>query len=209
MKKIIFAIIFIPSTLFAEQTVINSYNDAKNNYFYTKLYVNNTGVSLYCGIQRPIKIGGGRSIEHVMPASWIAQHFGCSNRDCNKIHYKYAEADLHNLWIAVRNINSSRSNFIFGEIKGENRFDYCPAFERTYNSKFNIVEPRDSVKGDIARSLLYMNAEYGVTLKGMLLMLKEWSRLDPPDEHENWRNERINQLQGTRNKFIDDYIYIK
>ena len=72
-----------------------------------------------------------------------------------------------------------------------------------------IIEPRDSIKGDIARSLLYMNAEYGVKLKGMLLMLKEWSRLDPPDEHEIWRNERINQLQGTRNKFIDDYIYTK
>ena len=54
-----------------------------------------------------------------------------------------------------------------------------------------------------ARSLFYMKDEFD--LKGMLPMLKRWNRIDPPAEHEHWRNERIFELQGTRNKFIDNY----
>jgi deoxyribonuclease-1 len=193
----------------AEQTVIRDYNDARNNYFYDQIYIGNTGESLYCGINRPIfdNIGKHKSLEHVMPADWMAEHFGCPNRnECDNTTYKHAEGDLHNLWIAVKNINSSRSDHLFGETDvGEARFDYCPLFVRTYSPNPIVVEPRDSVKGNIARSLFYMKDEYGFDLKGMLPMLKRWNRLDPPAEHEHWRNERIFELQGTRNKFIDNY----
>jgi len=33
-----------------------------------------------------------------------------------------------------------------------------------------------------------------------------WNRLDPPEEYEHWRNDLIFELQGTRNKFIDNYF---
>ena len=69
-----------------------------------------------------------------------------------------------------------------------------------------FIEPRNSVKGNIARSLFYMRTEYGYPLHGMKSMLKRWNRLGPPGEHEHWRNERIFELQGTRNKFIDNYF---
>jgi len=209
MKLIIILILTLPTALFAEQTVINDYEDARNNYFYKQLYINNVGESLYCGITRPIPttVGGGRSLEHVYPASWMADEHGCKNRDtCNVSFYKHAEGDLHNLWLAVRNINSSRSNNLYGEVDGEHRFAYCPDFERTYSPEEIFVEPRDSVKGNIARSLFYMHTAYGYSLRDMLSMLKRWNRLDPPDEHEHWRNERINELQGTRNQYIDDYF---
>ena len=45
-----FAALFLPSVLLAGQTVIQNYNDARDNYFYDKLYTGNTGESLYCGI---------------------------------------------------------------------------------------------------------------------------------------------------------------
>lgn len=195
----------------AEQTVTNDYEDARDNYFYDQLYIGTTEESLYCGIKRPIQdsIGKQRSLEHVMPADWMAEHFGCPNRDnCDNTIYKHAEGDLHNLWLAVKNINSSRSDHPFGEIsegQDESRFSYCPLFVRTYSPNPVIVDPRDSVKGNIARSLFYMKDEYGFDLKGMLPMLKRWNRLDPPGEHEHWRNERIFELQGTRNIFIDNY----
>lgn len=205
MKKVLLIILFMPFTLMAEQTVIRDYNDARDNFFYDQLYVGSVGESLYCGITRPITVGGGKSLEHVMPADWMAEHFGCPNRDCNNSTYKHAEGDLHNLWLAVKNINSSRSDNLFGEVEGENRFSYCPDFERSYSPNPALVEPRDAVKGNIARSLLYMHDEYGFDLKGMLPMLKRWNRSDPPDENEHWRNDRINTLQGTRNKFIDNY----
>ena len=202
-----FLICLLSSTVLAEQTVIRDYNDARNNYFYDQLYIGNTGESLYCGINRPIfdNVGKHRSLEHVMPADWMAEHFGCDNRDCDNVEYKHAEGDLHNLWLAVKSINSSRRDHLFGEIDGENRFAYCPDFERTYGSSPAYIEPRNSVKGNIARSLFYMHDEYGFDLKGMLPMLKKWNRLDKPNEHEHWRNDRIFKLQGTRNKFIDNY----
>lgn len=205
IKYILALALLGPSNLFAEQNIINDYHDARDNYFYDKLYIGVVGESLYCGESRPISVGNGRSLEHVMPADWMAEHFGCPNRnECDNQTYKHAEGDLHNLWIAVRSINSSRSDNLFGEIDGERRFDYCPKFERTYGSDV-LVEPRDSVKGNIARSLFYMHDEYRFDLKGMKLMLKRWNRLDPPAEHEHWRNERIFELQGTRNKFIDNF----
>lgn len=207
MKQILLLIFLLPSHILAEQTVINNYEDARDNYFYNKLYIETTGESLYCGEARPISVGNGRSLEHIMPADWMAEHFGCPNRnECDNQTYKHAESDLHNLWLAVKSINSSRSDNLYGEIpngEGEARFDYCPEFNRTYGSDA-IVEPRDSVKGNIARSLFYMHDEYGFDLKGMKPMLKRWNRLDKPNEHEHWRNERIFELQRTRNKFIDN-----
>ena len=182
-------------TVTAEQTVIDDYEDARDNYFYTKLYIGTTGESLYCGIQRPIQvsIGKQRSLEHVMPADWMAEHFGCPNRnECDNATYKHAEGDLHNLWLPVKNINSSRSDHPFGEMpegQGESRFDYCPLFVRTYSPNPVIVEPRDSVKGNIARSLFYMKDEYGFDLKGMLPMLiifvltSASDQLHPPPFH--------------------------
>ena len=44
---------FIPGLL-AEQTAISDYVDARDNYFYDQLYTGTLGVSLYCGIKRPI-----------------------------------------------------------------------------------------------------------------------------------------------------------
>jgi hypothetical protein len=102
----------------AEQTVINDYDGARDNYFDDQLYIGNTGESLYYGIARPIfdNVGKHRILEHVMPADWMAEHFGCPNRnDCNNTTYKHAEGDLHNLWLAVKNINSSRSDRLFGD----------------------------------------------------------------------------------------------
>ena len=107
----ILCLIFV-SGLQAEQTVITNYDEARDNYFYDQLYTGTIGESLYCGITRPISaIGKRRTLEHVMPAQWMAEHFSCPDRDhCNNTTYKHAEADLHNLWLAVSNINSSRSN---------------------------------------------------------------------------------------------------
>ena len=162
----------------AEQTVINNYADARDNYFYDKLYINNTGESLYCGLSRPFSVGGGRSLEHVYPADWMATEHRCDNRNCADPKYKHAEGDLHNLWLAVKGINSSRGDKLYGEIEGENRFEYCPEFERSYSPNPPFIEPRDSVKGDIARSLFYMYTEYGYPLYRMKSMLKRWNRLD-------------------------------
>ena len=148
--------------------------------------------------------------------------FKCSDRDeCTDKGFQRAEADLHNLWPAIKNINSSRQELPFGEITGESqskkekdrakrklkKFDtYCPDYARTYKGSGNvdIVEPRDSVKGDIARSLLYMMDSYDLKLPyGMeLVMLLKWHLADPPDKIERLRNLEFEKLQGTKNPYI-------
>lgn len=49
-----------------------------------------------------------------------------------------------------------------------------------------------------------MHAEYGLPINPeMVPILKQWNRDDPPSCHEMRRNNTIEELQGTRNKFID------
>jgi len=85
-------------------------------------------------------------------------------------------------------------------------------------------EPRDAVKGDVARMLFYMDVRYEGTdgyvnlevtesspplgnnepILGVLPTLLEWHRNDPVDEWEINRNNIIyNNYQNNRNPFID------
>ena len=81
-------------------------------------------------------------------------------------------------------------------------------------------EPRDAVKGDVARMLFYMDVRYhgqgGLvdlrlvdevdtrgTMLGRLCTLLRWHRQDPPDDLERRRHERIAAIQGNRNPFVD------
>jgi len=195
----------------AEQTVINNYADARDNYFWSKLYIDNKGESLYCGLNRPFPQAEKESIEHVYAADWMAKHYGCSDRNCDHPDYKRAEGDLHNLWPEIQRINSSRGKSLYNEIEPDHkRFPHlCDDYERSSKSGDipAYVEPRELVKGNIARSIFYMYIEYGLPVPGdMKAMLKRWNRLDPPGEHEHWRNDFIFELQGTRNTFIDNYF---
>lgn len=169
----------------------------------------------YCG--QPID-AHPRYIEHVMPANWMVEQYRengqpeCIDRDdCPVSEYGFAEADLHNMWPAISNVNSSRRNHPLDELddadnhhhSGFNeRFNYSD-FERRGGSNA-AVEPRDSVKGELSRSLLYMSEEYGVPLRGMRAMLERWNQDDPADFREMWRNEAIFRLQGNRNRFITE-----
>lgn len=211
MKKLAFLILpFILFPTFSAwaggQSIIPDYATARGTFLWKKLYTDG-GTSLYCNIS--FDPGGKLTGEHVYSASWIAAHHGCPNRDeCEALDYKRAEADLHNLWPALGNINSSRGNLNFAEIPGEGERKKkdlgCDDYERTSGSEA-VVEPQDSVKGEIARSLFYMHTEYGLPLRGMKKMLKKWNRQDQPDEMEHWRNDLIEELQGTRNPFIDNF----
>jgi deoxyribonuclease-1 len=189
------------------QTVISDYATAQRRFFSTELYPKG-GRDLYCSV--PFTIDRRVTIEHVYAADWIATHHGCRNRkECPIPAYGFAEGGLHNLWPAIGAINSSRRDKLFGEIPGS-KFTLPPpsvsdlkcAYKRTTGQNA-IVEPSDSVKGDIARSLFYMHIEYDLDLKGMLRMLKRWNAADPPNAQERSRNNQIEKLQGTRNQFID------
>ena len=95
----------------------------------------------------------------------------------------------------------------------------------SYGNKWNntFFEPRDEVKGDLARAMFYLVVRYddpqeldlelseSVTSSssnktgqlGILSVLLEWHKLDPVSEKELERNEKAYKIQGNRNPFID------
>ncbi|MGX5386870.1 endonuclease I family protein [Bacillus thuringiensis] len=124
--------------------------------------------------------------------------------------------DLHHLRATDVSVNSSRGNLDFDN-GGVNHFE---ATECKYDS--DSWEPRDSVKGDIARMLFYMavryegdNGEIDLELNekvnnnkdpymGKLSVLLKWNEQDPVDDLERKRNEVIfTKYQHNRNPFID------
>ncbi len=69
------------------------------------------------------------------------------------IPFRYMEADLHNLQPAIGEVNGLRSNYSMAMIPGEKReFGKCDV--EIEGSK---VEPRPDIRGDIARTYMYMD----------------------------------------------------
>ena len=124
--------LFFGSLALAGQTVIANYEEARDDFFWPQLYADG-GETLYCGVT--FDSGSGLSVEHVYAAQWMAEAAGCPNRnECDVELFHHAAADLHNLWPAMRSINSSRGDQLFGEILGEDerRFEsFCSDYERT------------------------------------------------------------------------------
>jgi len=173
--------------------------------FWNKLY-SSGGETLYCGKKFNGNFDRAINIEHVMPMSWAIRKFKCTDRaSCRKrfSEFNRLESDMHNLYPALKNINRLRGSYPFAIISGESRqFGRCD-FEISKSRR--VVEPRESVRGNIARSILYMHHVYGIkirTKQGNLL--KKWNLQDLPDNNEKRRNNRIEKIQGNRNPFIDN-----
>ncbi len=178
--------------------------------FWSKLYPNG-GETIYCGRKFGSNRGRSINIEHIFPMSWAMNKFECRDRNhCRNTSREFnrIEADMHNLYPARQEINSARSSYAFGVIKGEKRyFGKCDFEVNKYQRR---AEPRPEVRGNIARSMFYMQQKYGLTIfKKQGELLKQWHRQDPPDAEERRRNQIIEKIQGSRNQFIDqpDLVY--
>ncbi|MDH5377088.1 MAG: endonuclease [Gammaproteobacteria bacterium] len=133
-----------------------------------------------------------------------------------------AYTDLHHLRPSDRHINSDRRDWDFDE--GGKSYNRCQCKRKKVDKNSGSFEPPHQVKGDIARMLFYMDVRYegedesktpdlvlsdrltqaGDVSIGKLCVLLRWHRNDPPDSVEKRRNQRIKELQGNRNPFIDD-----
>lgn len=209
MKKLTLILLLFPLCSLG-QDVIQTYDEARDKHFWKKLYKDG-GNTLYCDL----KFSGGTdhkskklSVEHIMPASWMSAHFGCKNRhSCPIDSYQHAAADLHNLWPSIHKINAARNNLAYANISGEsNRIntDICIDFERIGTKTYGLVEPTDSTKGEIARSLFYMELAYGLPLGRDRKMFITWAENDPVSVEEKRRNREIYKIQKRRNPFIAD-----
>jgi len=120
-------------------------------------------------------------------------------------------ADLHNLRASCKSANSSHGNRAYDEENSDSTF--FPNITSGLGSS-NTHEYSGDFRGDVARILCYMAVRYeGLTISddvdnennniGKLSTLKKWNSLDPVDEFERQRNDRIYEYQGNRNPFID------
>jgi len=125
-----------------------------------------------------------------------------------------AGTDAHHLRPADPGVNSTRNNLDF-----DNGGTLVGGTSDCYIVAGTSFEPRDAVKGDVARMMFYMVVRYegeeGYDLElvdnvgtsgplfGKLSTLIEWHNSDPVDAFELNRNEVVYGYQGNRNPFID------
>ncbi|MFK7946617.1 MAG: endonuclease [Saprospiraceae bacterium] len=151
--------------------------------------------------------GSGINAEHVYP-----QSMGAGNEP--------AKSDMHNIRPCRIAVNSARGNLKFGESPDNNTdtwyknavsqsntpgADIDEWSERDAN---NVFEPRETVKGDIARIVFYFYTIYpnadASFFNSMKNTLYDWHYLDPVDSWELDRNNKVKQEQGNDNPFILD-----
>jgi deoxyribonuclease-1 len=116
------------------------------------------------------------------------------------------KSDLHHLFPVKSQANSTRGNIEFAEVQGD-RLPNCIASKRgsDINSGNSAFEPPKSHKGNVARALFYFAVRYRTKISAREeVHLRSWHRLDPVDADELKRHERIFEIQGNRNPFIDD-----
>lgn len=159
----------------------------------------------------------------------------CWNREhvWSKSHGDFGETkgpgtDLHHLRPADKTVNSTKGNLDFddgGTQVGDLHDDGTRTFIDCYSTS-NSFEPRDEVKGDVARMIFYMAVRYEgddgfpnleivdqvgtdsmnaplLGYYGKLSTLLRWNLEDRPDAFEIRRNNRIQEWQHNRNPFID------
>lgn len=120
------------------------------------------------------------------------------------------ECDLHHLFVADADANNTRSDHPFGVVTSG--IDWSQGGSKLgQDSDGDLVfEPRDAVKGDIARAMLYFAARYAdddIDLEAQrdaahVALFKSWHAADPPMRDEQLRSLRIASEQGVANPFV-------
>ncbi|WP_077343210.1 ExeM/NucH family extracellular endonuclease [Pseudocolwellia agarivorans] len=175
---------------------------------------NNNVILFYRGLSLA-KSSNGSGAQSSNQDNWNREHVWAKSHGFPSSS-AHAYTDIHHLRPTDISVNSSRGNL---------DFDYSdsPLAESPANRvDSDSFEPRDAVKGDVARIIFYMDTRYagndsstpdlevvnrltstGEAKLGKLCALLSWNENDPVDEFEQKRNNRIYEFQGNRNPFID------
>ncbi len=165
-----------------------------------------------------IELYSGRSISKTLnggdPDDWNREHVWAQS------HGGFGTSagpgtDVHHLRPEDVTVNSTRGNKDFD--LGGSAVSQCSDCWTDSDS----FEPRDAVKGDVARMLFYMAIRYegddgfpdlelnnsingSTPWHGKISVLLQWNAEDPVSTFEMRRNDRIHSTwQGNRNPFID------
>jgi len=214
-----------PSNYF--QIFYSNYISTLINEFYVKDTVTAAGISanaVECQYSGDVQIyeagfqfwtGTGSAIisrEHAFPQSWMPTYLEADFED------RPEYSDLHNLFpVNQVECNAVRSNYPYGEVVNPTDvYGPCSFGANSFNQ--TVYEPRESIKGDVARALMYQAVKnnapgedfsfpeqisFLIPYGQMEYVIKQWHFGDLPDNYEIARNEYIQTRQNNRNGFID------
>ena len=165
--------------------------------------------------------------EHAVPASafghtfaeWREGHPKCVDshgrkfrgRKCARsasAEFARMEADLHNLFPVVGEVNGLRGDLPMGILDGRSTSPSTFTFGRCKSAiERGVFLPRREVRGDLARAYKYMDRSYPerhLIDDAHRAVFDAWDAEDPVDTWERDRNKRISTRQGNSNGFIGD-----
>lgn len=142
---------------------------------------------------------GNWNREHTWPQSLSGGLYGKTGGGADALH----------IMPTYNQTNSKRGNKKFGNVSG-NTWEVF-AGEKYCKTTSTMFEPIDARKGDCARIVFYMRTTYFATrgtpitnVAESVETLKAWHKLDPVDDTEMLRNNRVEaSVQKNRNPFVD------
>ncbi|WP_133405713.1 endonuclease [Parashewanella tropica] len=152
--------------------------------------------------------------EHIVPAWEMGHQLQCwqngGRKNCkrNSAEFKVMESDLHNLVPAIGEVNGDRNNYRFSQWNGRpNQYGQC---QMLVDFKGRKVQPPSETRGQIARTYLYMQKQYGFRLaKQQLRLFQAWNTSYPVTRFECQRDTLIAKKQGNHNPFVAKYCYTR
>nr|WP_255309223.1 endonuclease [Gilliamella apicola] len=110
-------------------------------------------------------------------------------------------SDMHNFQAAISEVNGDRSNYRYSLFtKAFNQYGKCKS---AVDFKACIFQPRDEIRGMIARTYLYMSDKYKTNLSNQeKKLIMAWNKMYAPENLECKRNAHIAKVQGNDNKFV-------
>lgn len=145
--------------------------------------------------------------EHIVPAWQFGHQRQCwqngGRKNCVSTDpvFRMMEADLFNLYPSIGEVNGDRANFNYGMVSGPpSQYGACTT-KIDFDTK--TAEPRDEVKGLVARTTFYMFDRYNLNMsRQQQQLLMAWSKQHPVSSWELERNDRISKIIGHTNPFV-------
>lgn len=217
-----------PFTAIGYSSLKNHYEttDSRGDGYLYDIYSSSTNYKISDGGSSASYVGGGWNKEHTIVKQWWGGDQTSQGSDIIIVRL----SDIH--------CNSVRNNYLFGEVGtstdntiGDNKFGNCSNYsEIGVTSSTTVFEPRDEIKGEMARTYFYAVARYlnngagngaaknWTTANGSYIfsssgnngfvqkylnMLLRWHREYPVSQREITRNGNVESCQSNRNPFVD------
>lgn len=211
-------------------TKYTSYNDCKTYGPTTDPGLDGRGVVEFYTHETVMSFSG-------TTGTWNREHVWCQSLSNGLWGTSGGGSDMHHIRPSEARLNGTRGNNKYGKVSnGTPAYSKTTSNANSELGGYvgsGTFEPLDNVKGDVARIVMYVYTHYnnaanvGGTIESAQThgtlnftnvmtasneaaakkMLLEWNALDPVDEIERYRNEKVYEKQGNRNPFIDNSSY--